>query len=51
MVDNIKMDFKEIVWKGMEYFDLAHGRDKLWDFVNTVINSQGPINCGKFFNS
>ena len=44
----IELRLKEIVWKGMRYFDLAHGRDKFWDFVNTVMNSQGPIICGEF---
>jgi hypothetical protein len=48
MVDNIKVDLREIVWKGKEGFDLAHGRDKLWDFVKTVMNFQSPINCGEF---
>jgi len=38
MVDNIKIDLRETVWKGVECFDLAHGRDKLWDFVKTVMN-------------
>jgi len=33
----------------MKDFDLVHGRDKMWDFVNTVMNFQGPINCGEFF--
>ena len=31
----------------MEGFNLARGREKLWDFVNTVMNFQGPINCGE----
>jgi hypothetical protein len=50
MVDNIKMDLKEIVWKGIEFFDLANGKHKFWDFVKTVMNFQGPIICGNFLN-
>jgi hypothetical protein len=48
MVDNVKMGLKEIIWKSLGCFDLAHGRDKFWDFVNTVMNSQGTIICGEF---
>jgi hypothetical protein len=27
-VDNIKMDFRDIGWDGMEWIDLAHNRDQ-----------------------
>jgi hypothetical protein len=33
-VDNIKMDFREIEWVGMEWID----RDQWWALVNTVMN-------------
>ena len=36
--DNIKMDFKGIVWEGMDWINLVLGRDKWWGFVNTVMN-------------
>ena len=32
----------------MECFDLAHGKDKFWDFVNKVMNCQCSINCGEY---
>ena len=36
--DNIKMDFKEIAWEGMDWIDLVVGRDKWRAFVNTVMS-------------
>jgi hypothetical protein len=36
--DNIKMDRREIGWGGMDWIDLAQGRDQWRDFVNTVMN-------------
>jgi hypothetical protein len=48
VVDDIKMELKEIVWKGIECFDLVHRRNELWDFVNTMMNFQGPINYAEF---
>jgi hypothetical protein len=42
MVDNIKMNLKEILWKGVEGLNLAHGRDKLWVFVKKVMDIYGP---------
>jgi hypothetical protein len=37
-VDNIKMDFREIEWDGMDWIDLVHDRDQWRVLVNTVIN-------------
>jgi hypothetical protein len=37
-VDNIKMDFREIGWGGMDWIDLVQDRDKWMALVNTVIN-------------
>jgi hypothetical protein len=37
-VDDIKIDFKEIAWEGMNWNDLAQDRDQWWAFVNTVMN-------------
>jgi hypothetical protein len=35
---NIKMDLKEVWWKGADYIHLAQDSDKLWDPVNTIMN-------------
>jgi hypothetical protein len=37
-VDNIKIDFREIGWDGMDWIDLPQVRDKWTDLVNTVMN-------------
>jgi hypothetical protein len=37
-VDNIKMDFREIEWDGMDWIDLAQNRDQWRALVNTVMN-------------
>jgi hypothetical protein len=36
-VDNIKMDFKEIGWDGMDLIDLVQDRDKWRALVSTVM--------------
>jgi hypothetical protein len=36
--DSIKIDFREIGWDGMDWIDLAQGRDKWRALVNTVVN-------------
>jgi hypothetical protein len=38
-VDNIKMDFREIAWDGVDWIDMAQDRDQ-WRraFVNMVLN-------------
>jgi hypothetical protein len=41
-VDNIKMDLREIVWGGMDWFDLSEGREKWRTLVNTVIKLRFP---------
>jgi hypothetical protein len=38
--DNIKMDLREIEWRGMEWIDLAQNRDQWRALVNTVMNLQ-----------
>jgi hypothetical protein len=40
--DNIRMDFKEIGWSGMDWIDLAQDRDQWRAFVNTVLNFRVP---------
>jgi hypothetical protein len=37
-VDNIKMDLREIGWDGMDWIDLAQGRDQWRALVSKVIN-------------
>jgi hypothetical protein len=37
-VDNIKMDFRERGWGGMDWIDLAEDRDKGRALVNRVMN-------------
>jgi hypothetical protein len=41
-VGNIKMDLREIGWGGMNWFDLAEGRDQWRALVNTVMNLRVP---------
>jgi hypothetical protein len=42
LVDNIKIDFREIGWYGMYWMDLAQNRDQWRSFVNTVMNLRVP---------
>jgi hypothetical protein len=41
-VDNIKMDFTEIGWDGVDWIELAQGRDQWRALVNTVMNLWVP---------
>jgi hypothetical protein len=36
--DNIKMDFREIGWVGVDWIHLAQDRDQWRDLVNAVMN-------------
>jgi hypothetical protein len=36
-MDNIKMDFRDIGWDGMDWIDLAQDRDAWKAYVNTVM--------------
>jgi hypothetical protein len=36
--NNIRMDFWEIGWEGVDWIHLAQDRDKWWALVNTVMN-------------
>jgi hypothetical protein len=38
LVDNIKMDLREIEWDGIDWIDLAQDRDQWKALVNTVMN-------------
>jgi hypothetical protein len=42
-VDNIKIDFREIGWDGMDCIDLAEDRDQWRAVVNTVMNLRVPF--------
>jgi hypothetical protein len=41
-VNNIKIDFREIVWDGMDWIDLAQDRDQWRALVNRVMNLRVP---------
>jgi hypothetical protein len=47
-VDNIKMDFKEVGCRGIDWIELAQDRDRWWALVNAVTKLQIPKTCGKF---
>jgi hypothetical protein len=36
--DDIKMYLRETGWEGMDWIDLAQGRDRWWAFVYAVMN-------------
>jgi hypothetical protein len=40
--DNIKMDFREIEWGGIDWIGLAQDRDQWRALVNTVMNRHVP---------
>jgi hypothetical protein len=42
LVDNIKMDLREIGWDGMDWIDLAQDRDQWKALVNAVMNLRAP---------
>jgi hypothetical protein len=39
---NVKMDFTEIDWAGMDWIDLAQDRDQWWSLVNMIMNVRIP---------
>jgi hypothetical protein len=42
LVDNIKMDIREIGWGGMDWIVLPEDRDQWMAFLNTAINLRVP---------
>jgi hypothetical protein len=49
-VGNIRIDFKEIGWKGLEWIDLAY-RDKWWAVMTALINLWVLLNVSNFLAS
>jgi hypothetical protein len=43
--DNIKMDFRKVGWKGMDWINLAQDRERWWNVINVVINLPVPQNA------
>jgi hypothetical protein len=41
-VENIRVDFREKGWDGMDWIDLPQDRDQWRVLVNTVMNLQVP---------
>jgi hypothetical protein len=39
---NIKNDFREVGWVGMDWIDLGEVRDRWWALVNAVMNLRVP---------
>jgi hypothetical protein len=42
MGDNVKMDIREIGWKGVKWIDLTQNRDWWHTLVSMVMNLQDP---------
>jgi hypothetical protein len=42
LVDNIKIDLREIGWDGMDWIDMAQDRDQWRALVNTLMNLRVP---------
>jgi hypothetical protein len=42
LVDNIKMDLREIGWDGVDWIDTAQDRDQWRALVNAVLNLRVP---------
>jgi hypothetical protein len=40
--DNIKMDYQEVGWGGIEWIELAEDSDRWWALVNAVLNLRIP---------
>jgi hypothetical protein len=49
-VDNIKMDFGEIIWDGVDWIGLAQDRNKWRALANAVMNLWVTQNAGKLLS-
>jgi hypothetical protein len=49
-VDHIKMDLREIEWDGVDWINMAHGRDQWRALVNTILNLGVPKYAVKFLS-
>jgi hypothetical protein len=49
--DNIKMDFQEVGWGGMDWIDMAQDRDRWRAVVSAVMNLRVPQKAGNFLTS
>ena len=49
--DSIKMDLQGVGCGGMDWIDLAQGRNRWCALVNAVMNLQVPYNAGNFLTS
>ena len=43
--NNIKMDLKDVEWRGMDWIDLEQDREWWQDVVNVVMNFRVPKNA------
>ena len=49
--DNIKMEFQEVEYWGMDWIDLAQDRDRWRAFVNAIMNLRVSRNAVNFLTS
>jgi hypothetical protein len=40
--DNMRLDLREIGWKGVDWMHMTQDRDQWWGLVNTVMNLRAP---------
>ena len=45
------MDIREVEWRGTDWLDLAHDRERRRALVNRVMNRRVPWRAGKFSTS
>ena len=49
--DNIKMDLQEVGRGGVDWIELAQGRERWRALVTAVMNIRVPLNAGNFLSS